>query len=85
MESRKADTAEFAEAIKRGQALGIEEVANALFENAKGGNVTAQIFYLKARAQWKDRWDEAPEDTDAPPPVKIEVQVVDARKHADPQ
>jgi hypothetical protein len=26
-----------------------------LFANAKGGNVTAQIFWLKTRAQWRER------------------------------
>ena len=48
---------EFLEAIKRGQAKGIATIANALFQTAKGGHVTAQIFYLKNRApdEWKDR------------------------------
>ena len=45
---------EFAEAIKRGQASGIDQVANSLFENAMKGNVTAQIFFMKARAKWSD-------------------------------
>ncbi len=45
------------DAIKRGRAKGIKKVANALFENAMDGNVTAQIFYLKNRSpdDWKDR------------------------------
>lgn len=85
LERRKAESAEMAEAIKAGQALGIQEVANALFANATGGNVTAQIFYLKARAQWRDKPDDTGDDPDTPPPVKVEVSVVDARKHADPQ
>jgi hypothetical protein len=44
-------------AIKRGRSKGIATVANALFQSAKGGNITAQIFYLKNRApgDWKDR------------------------------
>jgi len=78
--SRKAESAEFADAIKRGQAKGIEEIANALFANAKAGNVTAQIFFLKARAQWKDRHEEVGEDGDGPTPVKVEVTVRDGRK-----
>lgn len=42
-------------AIRRGQSRGIGEVANSLFQNATfAKNVAAQIFYLKARAQWKD-------------------------------
>lgn len=76
--SRKAESAEVADAIKRGQALGIEEISNALFTNAKGGNVTAQIFYLKARAQWKDRWDDVSQDDDTAQPVKVEVTIKDA-------
>lgn len=30
-------------------------VAESLFKQAKSGNVTAQIFWLKCRAGWKDR------------------------------
>ena len=30
-------------------------VAGFLFQAAKAGNVAAQIFWLKTRAQWKDR------------------------------
>lgn len=55
-EKQKKDP-EFMEALKRGQAKGLETVTNALFESAKDGNVTAQIFYLKNRdpEAWKDR------------------------------
>ncbi len=50
---------EFAEALKKGQHKGIAVVTNALMEQAKSGNLGAQIFYLKnrARADWKDKWD----------------------------
>jgi hypothetical protein len=53
---RKKEELEVSEAIKRGQASGIKEVSNALFENATGGNTVAQIFYLKNRApdDWRD-------------------------------
>lgn len=51
---RKNDMAEMAEAIKRGQAMGIREIENALFKKAKEGNTTAQIFFLANRAP--DRW-----------------------------
>ena len=30
------------------------EIVNCLYESAKGGNVTAQIFFLKTRAQWRE-------------------------------
>lgn len=49
--------AEFKEAIKNGQTRGVAKVSNALFENAMGGNVAAQIFYLKNRdpENWSDK------------------------------
>lgn len=80
LESRKAESAEFAEAIKKGQASAIQEVSNALFQNARNGNVTAQIFFLKARAQWKDKHEGSDEDGETAQPVKVEVTVRDARK-----
>jgi len=80
LDNRKAESAEFAQAIKKGQASAITEVSNALFQNAMGGNVTAQIFFLKARAQWKDKHEDAIDDGGEPAPVKVEVTVRDARK-----
>ena len=46
---------EVGEAINRGAANGIATIANKLFEAANNGNVTAQIFFLKARAGWRQR------------------------------
>lgn len=54
LERRKREGEVFAEAIRRGRALGIAQVANAHFEAALAGNVTAQIFFLKSRAGWKE-------------------------------
>lgn len=51
---KKRDVPELADAIKRGAAKGIATIANSLFENAKAGNTTAQIFYLKCRAKWRE-------------------------------
>lgn len=56
-----------AEAVKRGHARGVSVVANALMEQVKKGNVTAQIFYLKCRGGWTETqrvelttpWEEA--------------------------
>ena len=50
-------SANFEDAIKRGEAKGLAKVTNALFSSANEGNVTAQIFYLKNRdtANWMDR------------------------------
>lgn len=47
-------SAEFDDIIKRGKVRGVEMVTDALLESATGGNVTAQIFYLKNRDG--DRW-----------------------------
>lgn len=48
---------DLSDAIKRGQAAGISQISNSLFNSAQDGNVTAQIFYLKNRApnEWADR------------------------------
>lgn len=51
---RTKEIPEFLEAIKIGQALGIKQISNALFSSAKSGNTTAQLFYLKCRAGWKE-------------------------------
>jgi hypothetical protein len=47
---------DFLDAIKKGEASGIEQVTNALFENATvDRNVPSIIFYLKNRAGWVDK------------------------------
>lgn len=48
---------ELSESIKEGRAKGVATIANALFNSAKGGNITAQIFYLKNRSpnEWSER------------------------------
>ena len=51
----KSESAELADAIKRGRAKGIAFVSNKLFDQCKNGNITAIIFFLKARAGWRDR------------------------------
>jgi predicted DNA-binding protein (UPF0251 family) len=53
--TRKRESIEFSEAIKKGKAQGIRYVSNLLFEQAKEGNMTAIIFYLKTRAGWSER------------------------------
>ena len=48
----------FEQALKKGKAKAIEQVTNALFNNAvHENNTTAQIFYLKNRdsSNWSDR------------------------------
>lgn len=51
---RKKDNADFAEAIKRGQALGVVYVTSELMKQIKAGNTTATIFFLKCQAGWKE-------------------------------
>ena len=41
--------------LDRGVAEANAIVSGSLFTAAKGGNVTAQIFWLKTRAQWRER------------------------------
>lgn len=55
LRDRKSNSAEFAEAIKRGKAKGIAFVTNKLMEKVKAGNVTAMIFFLKSQAGWKEK------------------------------
>lgn len=68
---KKVDAPELLEAIKKGRAKGIATIANCLFENAKSGNVVAQIFYLKCRAKWKE--EEAAEADNAIDKARAEV------------
>jgi hypothetical protein len=45
---------ELDDALKKGKAQGIAHVTQALLNNIDLGNVAAQIFYLKSRADWKE-------------------------------
>ena len=56
LRNRKKDSAEFAEAIKRGRAKGISKVANVIFEKAVNQqDITAAIFFMKAIGHWRDK------------------------------
>ena len=56
VQRRKASDEAFEAAIKAGASRGLEQVTNALWENAtQKGNVAAAIFYLKNRGGWTDR------------------------------
>ena len=51
-------------------------------------DTTAAIFWLKNRQpqKWRDKQEEGGDNENAQPvPVKIEVEVKDARKHAEPE
>jgi len=63
---------EFMDTIKKGRAEGLNQVSNALFENATQGNVTAMIYYLKVRD--RENWGEnQPEVLREIPPMQIIV------------
>ena len=45
---------EVSERYKRGRAKVIGSVGKSLIQNALEGNITAQIFYMKTQAGWKE-------------------------------
>ena len=45
---------EIGDAYKRGKAKGVLVISNALFDQARNGNITAQIFYLKCMGGWRE-------------------------------
>ena len=47
--TKKAEYLELGECYKRGEASGLADVTNALYENAMSGNLVSQIFFLKKR------------------------------------
>lgn len=47
------------------------KIAGALFNNAMKGNVTAQIFWLKTRAGWKEEYQ--PVSLEKPTQIVIQV------------
>lgn len=61
----KQNHSEICNALKKGKEVVDYEVENALLEKAKGGDVTAMIFWLKNRrpGKWRDR-PEIPGDSD---------------------
>lgn len=63
--NRMRDEEAFAEAVKRGEALGISTVASKLMEQINEGNTTAMIFFLKSRAGWREA-SEIKVETNAP-------------------
>lgn len=54
LRNRLRDKKAFQLALEKGRADSVEKVSNKLFESAMSGNVTAQIFFLKCRAGWKE-------------------------------
>ena len=44
----------YKEELRDGRVDANAQIAQSLFQNAKGGNTSAQMFWLKTRAQWKE-------------------------------
>jgi hypothetical protein len=69
----------FPDELGRGMAEATAEIAGFLFAAAKEGNVAAQIFWMKAKARWRER--ESSEDpspnTDAASTSQIVVILPD--------
>lgn len=79
--ARKKENADFADAIKKGRALGVSVVAGHLMRQIERGNITAIIFYLKAQAGWKETQVVDNISTDGsmtPKPLLTEEQVREA-------
>lgn len=71
-DNRKRESAEFADAIKRGREKGITQIENVLFKAAREGNMTACIFYLKNRCP--ERWSERSHvDLSSSQPVVLKI------------
>jgi len=69
---------ELSEALKRGQDRGVATITNALFQNAKQGNLGAQVFYLKNRAGWRDKFDQEITGKDGAPIQYVKLIPTDA-------
>ena len=54
LRNRQNDSADFADAIKRGQAKGIASVSNKLYESAMRGEAWAVCFFLKTKGGFKE-------------------------------
>lgn len=64
----------YREELDTGVAIANSHVARSLFYNATvGNNVTAQIFWMKTRARWREV--DRPEDNDAETPESVEVTI----------
>ena len=75
---------EFSEVLKHSKEYCDGQIENALFEAAKAGNVTAQIFWLKNRRP--KVWREKPEENDGEKTdggVHININIADCKGGGD--
>jgi hypothetical protein len=65
--------------LDRGVAEANATISGSLFASAKGGNVTAQIFWLKTRAHWRERMaaDDPVPNADAEPNSEVVLVLPD--------
>ena len=70
---------EVLERYKRGQAKAIGSVAQNLLMQAREGNLTAAIFYLKTRAGWRETQvvDNVSSDGSMTPPREVQMSKED--------
>ena len=78
--NRMKESPRLAEAIDDARETFVDEVESALYENAIGGNVAAQIFIMKAHPAAKRRgWSERQEITGAEgDPLRVIIEYADA-------
>lgn len=70
---------EVLERYKKGKAKAIGSIANSLLSKAKEGDLTAQIFYLKTQAGWRETQKFEHSGPDGGPlKGKIEIEFVNA-------
>src|SRR6202022_2207327 len=69
----------FRDELDRGVAEANATISGSLFGAAKGGNVTAQIFWLKTRAHWREHMaaDDPVPNADAEPNSEVVLVLPD--------
>lgn len=67
----------FGEALAHGKSKANAAVAQSLFKNAMQGNTTAQIFWLKTQAGWKETPQRHEHSGPEGAPVPIDLRTVD--------
>ena len=60
-------------AYKRGRSKVIDEIASSLIKNAKAGDTTSQVFYLKTQAGWSEK--QLIETKDTTPQKRFSIEV----------
>lgn len=74
---------EVSERYKKGKARAIGAVAKGLVQQAREGNTSAAMFYLKTQAGWRETsvHDHQSSDGSMKPVERITIEVLDAAKY----